>query len=47
MPGLAAWVVAIGNLVMVGWQLVALRAAFRRSPVEVVESAPEPQPALG
>jgi hypothetical protein len=40
--GLAVWVVAIGNLGMVGWQLVALRASFRRLTPELTPNNPEP-----
>jgi hypothetical protein len=42
----AAWVVAIGNVAMVGWQLVAVRNAFRKAPIKTSERLPEPQPAL-
>jgi hypothetical protein len=38
-PELAAWVVALGNLAMVGWQLLALRSALTR---DLTPNNPEP-----
>lgn len=39
---LAAWVVAIGNLGMVGWQLLAVRASFRTLTPALTPNNPEP-----
>jgi hypothetical protein len=41
-PELAAWVVALGNLTMTAWQLLAVRAAFRRLTPELTRNNPEP-----
>lgn len=39
---LAAWVVAVGNLSMIGWQLVALLTTFRRLTPGLTRNNPEP-----
>lgn len=41
-PELAAWVVALGNLAMTAWQLLAVRAAFGRLTPELTRNNPEP-----
>lgn len=39
---LGPWVVAVGNLAMIGWQLLAVRAAFRRLTPGLTRNNPEP-----
>jgi hypothetical protein len=39
---LGPWVVAVGNLAMIGWQLLAVRAAFRRLTPDLTPNNPEP-----
>lgn len=39
---LAVWVVACGNLAMLTWQLLAVRAAFRRLTPDLTPNNPEP-----
>ena len=39
---LGPWVVAVGNLAMIGWQLLAVRAAFRRLTPDLTRNNPEP-----
>lgn len=39
---LGPWVVAVGNLTMIGWQLLAVRTAFRRLTPDLTPNNPEP-----
>jgi hypothetical protein len=41
-PDIAAWVVALGNLAMTAWQLLAVRGAFGRLTPELTRNNPEP-----